>query len=204
MREFADKKANALTEGRACGLAAGTKVATSIGWRPVEALIAGDKVLTFDAGLQKITRIDRALLWAEDTPCPRHLWPMEVPAHALGNHAPMRLLPEQCVILESDTAEEIFGSPFSMVPAAALEGFRGIARTEPRGMVEVVSICFAEDQVVFANVGALFHCPRVIAGEIVRDSLEIEDGGLYAPMDIERAETLTAMIEAEESREAAY
>ena len=189
---------------RASGLVAGTKVATSIGWRPVEALIAGDKVLTFDDGLQKITRLDRTLLYSEDKPCPRHLWPMEVPTGALGNQSPMRLLPEQSVMLESDTAEEIFGCPFSMMPAAALEGFRGITRTDPRGSVEVVSLCFAQDQVVFANIGALFLCPRVITGEIVRDSMEMSAGGPYYPMDFDRAETLAAMIEAEESRENAY
>ena len=188
-------------QGRATGLVAGTSVATSIGWRPVDSLIAGDKVLTFDDGLQKVTRIDRALLWPEAGPCPRHLWPLEVPEGALGNRSRMMLLPEQAVMLESDLAEDLFGNPFSLMYAAALDGFRDIVRVEPRGRIEVVNLCFAEEQVIFANIGALFHCPRVICGEIRRDVMDLDQSGPYSPMDMDQADALTALIEAEESRE---
>lgn len=41
------------------GFAAGTQVATNLGWRDVKTLQKGDMVLTFDDGLQKITHIDR-------------------------------------------------------------------------------------------------------------------------------------------------
>ncbi|WP_241525652.1 Hint domain-containing protein [Pseudophaeobacter leonis] len=39
------------------GLLAGTHVASNLGWRPVEALCAGDKVLTFDHGMQTIVEV---------------------------------------------------------------------------------------------------------------------------------------------------
>ncbi len=37
--------------GLASGMVAGTKVATEMGWRRVEGILPGDKVLTFDCGL---------------------------------------------------------------------------------------------------------------------------------------------------------
>lgn len=40
-------------------LLSGTRVATVMGWRAVEALAAGDVVLTFDSGLQKLTEVRR-------------------------------------------------------------------------------------------------------------------------------------------------
>ena len=202
MNSWKESGSDNFQQGRASGLVAGTSVATSVGWRPVETLIAGDKVLTFDDGLQKVTRIDRALLWPESAPCPQHLWPLDVPEGALGNQTRMMLLPEQAVMLESDIAEEVLGNPFSLMYASVLDGFRKISRCEPRGPIEVVNLCFADEQVIFANIGALFHCPRVICGEIRRDVMEMDQPDFYTPMDMEQADTLTALIEAEESREA--
>jgi hypothetical protein len=148
-----------LPTGVATGLAAGTKVATSIGWRPVEMVIPGDRVLTFDHGLQVVTSIGRGLLWAPGEACPRHLWPLAVPVGALGNAQAMLLLPEQPVVVESDVGEELYGDPFTLVPAAALAGFRGIRRIRPDAEQPVVTLHFERDQVVFASAGALFFCP---------------------------------------------
>ncbi|MEQ8255971.1 MAG: Hint domain-containing protein, partial [Roseovarius confluentis] len=87
------------------GLISGTKVATGMGWRPVEAIAAGDKVLTFDGGLQTITKVSRVGLWSGQDHCPRQFWPLEVPAGALGNREVMRVLPGQNIMVESDAAE---------------------------------------------------------------------------------------------------
>jgi hypothetical protein len=145
--------------GTASGLVAGTKVATTFGWRPVEAVVPGDKVLTFDAGMHTVTQISRCALWRRAEPCPKSLWPLAVPAEALGNAQPMVLLPEQAVIIESDVGEELYGDPFTLIPAAALDGFRGIHRIEPAPGLEVVTLHFTRDQVIFGSAGALFFCP---------------------------------------------
>ena len=198
----AEDSAPSPTLNRALGLIAGTRVATAIGWRPVEAVTPGDKVLTFDAGLQTVTRVERSSLSGGGR-CPEHLWPMVVPAGALGNQSEMQLLPEQPVMLESDTAEELLGDPFTLMPAAALEGFRGIYRSRPVGEVEVISICFEHDQVVFANIGALFFCPKVMCGEIRKNLLDMDDDASpYVPLSMEQAETLASLIEADEARDA--
>jgi hypothetical protein len=162
-----------LPGGLASGLVVGTKVATQHGWQPVEAVAAGDKVLTFDSGMQVVTHVTRGALWKDEQPCPRHLWPLSVPAGALGNAQPMVLMPGQSLIIESDVGEELYGDPFTLIPASALEGFRGIDRVEPAPATEVVVLHFTRDQVVFGSAGALFFCPSG-AGPTFSDTPEEE------------------------------
>lgn len=146
--------------GVAAGLVSGTRVATRMGWRPVEAIAVGDDVLTFDHGLQTVIEVRREVVWNANSTCPQHLWPLLVPAGALGNLQETYLLPEQQVLVESDAAEDYLGDPFAMLPAAALDGFRGITRQKPADMIEVVTLHFRRDEVVFANIGALFFQPK--------------------------------------------
>ena len=47
------------------GLMAGTRVASNLGWRAIEALAVGDMVLTFDHGMQAITEVRRANMWLD-------------------------------------------------------------------------------------------------------------------------------------------
>ena len=72
-------------------------------------------------------------------------------------------------MLESDLAEEALGDPFALVPAAALEGVRGVERVCPTDPIEVVSLHFEADQVVFAEHGALLFCPS--GGDLVQIAL---------------------------------
>src|SRR5690606_31657325 len=116
---------------QACGMVAGTQGATPLGWRRGEAIPAGDTVMTFDGVLQVVTKVTRGELWPHDTPCPHEYWPLEGPEGALGNAQAMLLLPEQSVVIESEVAEVLYGDAFALIPASALDGFRGIARVEP-------------------------------------------------------------------------
>ena len=110
---------------RRSGLLHSTRVATSMGWREVEALAVGDKVLTFDAGLQPITAIERVINWPDHATCPDHAAPFEVPAGVLGNSERIWMLPNQLVVVESDLAETLTGDPFALVPVDVLDGWRG-------------------------------------------------------------------------------
>ena len=178
------------------GLAAGTKVATQIGWRAVEAVAEGDMVLTFDGGLQTVVSITRTQVHADLAMTPEQAWPLFVPAGALGNREDMTLLPGQTVLIESDAAEEAFGDPFALIPAAALEGFRGITRVVPDGRMEIITLHFAQDEIVFANIGALFHCPRT--GDLVADAMACTDQP-YEVLGFEAAETLVTLLELEDA-----
>ncbi len=146
--------------GASSGVMSGSRVATAMGWRPVEALAVGDLVLTFDAGLQPVTRITRKPVWNTDATAPRRFWPLHVPVGALGNRDAHHLLPNQYVMIESDAGEELFDDPFSLIKASALDGVNGIEATPPAFEQEAVVLHFDRDQVVFDETGVLFYFPQ--------------------------------------------
>ena len=152
------------------GITGGTRIATSSGWRDAAAIQAGDMVLTFDGGLQQIVRVTRQPLWTGEGPCPKRFWPLLVPAGAIDNVKAMMVLPRQGVMLESDLAEAALGDPFALIPAAALEGERGVERVYPNDPIEVVTLHFEADQVIFAEHGALLFCPA--GGDLVQMAMQ--------------------------------
>ena len=152
------------------GIVGTTRVATSMGWREVSALQAGDMVLTFDGGLQRVAKVTRRALWTGEGRCPERFWPLLVPAGAIDNAVPMLVLPRQGVMLESDIAEAVLGDPFALIPAAALEGVRGVERVYPNDPIEVVILNFEADQVIFAEHGALLFCPA--GGDLFQMALQ--------------------------------
>ncbi len=178
------------------GMIAGTKVATRLGWRPVEAIAAGDDVLTFDGGLQRVVSVRRLVVWSDGAAMDHDLWPLLVPAGALGNREEMRIMPHQSVLVESDTAEQVFGDPFAMIPAAALDGFRGISRCVPADRIEVITLQFAQDEIVFANIGALFLCPRAV--DLMDEIFAAPALSPYSVLSIEKADLLVGFLEIED------
>lgn len=171
------------------GLVVGTMVATAIGWRAVETLREGDKVMTFDGGLQPITGIKQGMLWTAPSVCPEALWPLSVPEGALGNAQSMTLLPDQPVMVESDAAEDIYGDPFVLVSASILEGRLGIERVLPAEPVEAVALCFEKDEMVYVNGSALAFCPSQSAGtampldEMAEESGDQPEYHLLSPIE---------------------
>lgn len=151
-----DRGQEAVTEG----LVAGTLVATEMGWQRAEDLRPGDRVVTFDNGLQPLRTVGRGRLVSRGRELPRSAQPLAVPARALGNRRAMVLLPGQAVLIESDAAEARYGDPFTLIAAAALDGHRGIARQAPGAETEVVWLEFDSDEIVYAEGMVLAHCPR--------------------------------------------
>lgn len=166
------------TGGAMSGIVAGTRVATAMGWRDVAALQAGDMVLTFDGGLQPLVAVRRRPMWHGEGQVPQHFWPLHVPTGALDNAAAMLVLPRQGVMLESDLAEDVLGDPFALIPAAALEGARGIERVCPDARIEAVTLEFETDQVVFAERGALLFCPA--SGDLVQFAVQAAPAAVAA------------------------
>jgi hypothetical protein len=140
------------------GLVSGTRVATRQGWRPVESITEGDEVLTFDDGLQRVTRVRHIHL----TRCLRKNLPLCVPANALGNRTTLWLMPDQPVVIESNAAETLVGDAFAAIPAAALNGLLGIERAIPPGEIVVVTLYFDDEQMIFTNAGVMLHCPSAV------------------------------------------
>ena len=142
------------------GLMAGTRVASNLGWRAIDALAVGDKVLTFDHGMQEIAEIRRAHMWLDAPETAEALWPVIIPTGALGNREELVLLPDQGIMIECDAAQDMYGDPFAILTAHSLVGLRGIHHRQPLHRVELFAVYFTHDEVIYAEGGALIHCLR--------------------------------------------
>lgn len=100
---------------------------------------------------------------------PERTHPVAVPAGALGNHGPMLLLPEQNVMTESDAAEALTGDPFALLPAHELAGLRGIHRLDTPPAIEIVTLHFAADEIIYADGGALVLAAAAVPGSATVD-----------------------------------
>ena len=177
------------------GLVAGSRVATSNGWRAVETLAIGDQVLTFDGGLQPVVALSRRLYpYAMGATAARPL--ILLPAGAIGNARPIMLLPDQPVLAESDLAEEMFGDPFAPIRASAMIGLPGVTAMLPEASVVTVTIGFEEDQAVFVEGQALAVCPaaRVLAPATVEEAIWGADEARYRVIDGEVARRLAHAV----------
>ncbi|MEL6608459.1 MAG: Hint domain-containing protein [Pseudomonadota bacterium] len=181
---------------RRSGLLHATRVATRRGWRAVESLAVGDEVLTFDAGLQPITAIERVINWPDHKTCPDHAAPFEIPAGVLGNAERIWMLPAQLVVVESDLAETLTGDPFALVPVDVLDGWRGIRRVDPRAPHLVVILHFADDQVIYAGDGALVHTQA----EASMVEAMMDDDPAYLPLDRATARLVADHLRAADTR----
>ena len=177
------------------GILSGTLIAAEAGWCAVETLCPGDLVLTFDGGPVPIVEIHHAQASVPQGDWPMMHWPMQVPKGVLGNRSALRVLPGQLVMLESDLAETMFGDPFALVPARALEPWRGIAPCPPRTTEAAFGLVFETEQLVYANSGVLLHCPGVAGGNFMQPGV---DAGRYAPLSLASARELVAAIMAED------
>lgn len=178
------------------GLMTGTRVASNLGWRAVDALAVGDKVLTFDHGMQEITEVRRAHMWLDAPDSCETLWPVVVPVGALGNREELVLVPDQGIMVESDAAQDMHGDPFAILTAHSMVGLRGIHRRQPMQRIELISIYFTHDEVIYAEGGALIYCPRDTS--TLHKFLEAEPQ-TYQVFNGEQAEELADMIYLEDT-----
>lgn len=171
------------------GLLSGTHVATSLGWRLVETLREGDRLVTFDNGLMPLREVSMHPLWNGPSRCPRRRWPLHLAQGALGNRGVLHVMPQQEIMLECDEAEALFGDPYTVVSAEAFANLAGTERVAPTPDTLVVTLQFDEDQVIFAKEGVMFLCPSMRgSGD---DSSSDDDLRRYQPIRAEDARRLT-------------
>lgn len=130
------------------GLAAGTLVETQGGWRPVETLHPGEAVQTWDGGLRPVLQIRRAA-------CAGGL--ILLSGGLLDTCSDLPLLPGQHLLIDREEAALAVGIPVALLPARALIGLPGIGFA--RAGAAVFTLIFEAEEVVYANSGALLHCP---------------------------------------------
>lgn len=183
--------------GESEGILAGTQVAVGETWHAVETLKVGDMVTTFDHGPQPLKNIRRMPLWTGAGTCPLGAMPLAVPEGAMGNAQTLLLLPDQGVLVESDLADAIFDDPFALIPAAALEGFRGIERVTPHQRLDVYRLEFEGEELVYANGTGMIHCPASGMDDVTRLLMIGEEEPLYRMLPLDIARRLVEGLEEE-------
>lgn len=138
----------------ATGIIGGSFVSGQRGWCRIESIRPGDRVLTFDHGLQpvkahEIRSLDTRMALADYDVV------IYVPKHAIGNRRSLHLMPMQEVVVESDHAERAFGDPFVIVPAKLLEGYKNITLRKPQADMRIHLLQFDSEELVPMNGGTL-------------------------------------------------
>ncbi|MEY8840691.1 Hint domain-containing protein, partial [Cribrihabitans sp. XS_ASV171] len=112
-----------------------------------------EKVLTFDHAMQTVTDIQRERFVFPDHALPDDRLPVHVPEGALFNRRDLWLMPEQGMLIECEAVHDAVGDPYAVIPARLLCGLRGIQTGRPANAVEVVTLAFAQDEVVYVEGG---------------------------------------------------
>lgn len=185
----------------ASGLVAGTLVQTETGWQPVETLAIGQQVQTWDGGLAALVRLER-----------RRVAPgaalIRVPGGVLSACSDLLLLPGQHLLVETGAAAELLDQDVVLVPAAALDGWQGVAMHRPRHGIDVVTLGFEAEEIVYANTGALVHCaaaatPDARAPELGRAEGQVPRSDFFTVLDRDGARKLLGLDAPEPSAPAA-
>ncbi|MEP5154857.1 Hint domain-containing protein [Planktotalea sp.] len=158
IRQTAQVKTELVSE--ATGILVGTRVATNVGWRDVEALCLGDSVLTFDHGFRAIVGMRRVTLWDGNGECPEALRPLRIETGFVENTRPVSLLPMQGVMVESEAAEDHRGDPFAVLMPSAIESYGLAGTSAPVEPIQVIILEFEDDEVIYGESGVLYFVPR--------------------------------------------
>lgn len=180
------------------GFVSGMRVASNLGWCAVDTLCVGDRVLTFDNGMQRVVDIQRETLWTMGQNLPLPHAPVFVPKGALANRKDLWLMADQGLLVECEAAHDVLGDPFVVIPANALVGFHGIVSKAPPKQLVMTVLSFASDEVIYVEGGMLAYCPRPRC--ILTDDPEMEDA-LYEVLPRVQAKSVVAnLIENTETR----
>lgn len=148
----------------------GTTIMTRAGVRPVEALRAGDQVLTLDSGF-------RPLVWTGSVRVPLNrrgghaLRPVEVvalPGTAAAPERPLLVSPNHRIMLTGAMCELMFGHTQVLIPAKALCGTRFARWADEFDLVTYHHLLFDRHEIVFSNgiASESFH-----PGEAIRQAM---------------------------------
>lgn len=143
------------------GLTTGTMVETDRGFFDVVHLIEGMKLYTYDGGLVELLSVARPALTGART------LGVRVAPGQLDNDAALILPAAQHVLVETGRFDETVGAPLALARVGALVGLEGFAPSAVRDK-ELVTLGFAEEEVIYAQSGTLIHC----TGQTTRGTAE--------------------------------
>ncbi|MGB0967338.1 MAG: Hint domain-containing protein [Halocynthiibacter sp.] len=139
-------------------LAGGTQVETAMGMRPVEALRAGDRVLTRDHGWQILRWVGAQVLtgaWLRRNP---KLLPVRISAGTLGGtlSAPLPardllVSRQHRMVVQGPEVKRVFGEDEVMIPAIKLTRLSGIYVDENVTDISYHHLLFDRHEVIYAE-----------------------------------------------------
>jgi hypothetical protein len=107
-------------------------------------------VMTKDAGLMPVVRVHVENRQA--------LWSVRLPEGAMGNPEVVLLPPGQPILIQTEYALPFSGDKLALVPATALEGWRGITPQVPAKIEPILQLRLDRAAVLFIGPGLLVGC----------------------------------------------
>ncbi len=133
----------------------GTVLLTGEGEVLVEDIKPGQRVITYDRGMQKVRWVGWRRFSSYDlTFNSVHLRPILIPAGSLGFERPsrdLRVSPHHRIHFKANEARKLFNTPEVLVSAKDLIGFRGIDYGMVSGGVIYYHIMFDRHELVFSD-----------------------------------------------------
>lgn len=136
------------------GLTGGTLVETTQGWCPVADLRIGARVHTLDGGAAQVLGLDRRPV--TDLPGIR------IPGGMADSCSDLILPLDQYLLTDTLGDPNLPDADMVLIPATAWISQPCVTPVRITG--EIVTPMFADEEIVWANSGALLHCPSVAAG----------------------------------------
>lgn len=123
----------------------GTMIKTEMGERPIEGIIAGDRVMTRDHGLQTVRWVG-----ARTVPAMGDMAPIAFEEGTLGCSARLLVSPNHRMLIAGAMAELVCGDDEMLISAKLLINDRNV-RQIAGGLVTYVHILFDYHEVIWAN-----------------------------------------------------
>ncbi len=124
---------------------AGSMIKTALGERPIEEIVAGDRVMTRDHGLQTVRWVGTRSL-----PAYGDMAPIAFEEGTLGCSARLLVSPNHRMLISGAMAELVCGDDEMLISAKLLVNDRNVRRIEG-GFVNYVQIMFDYHEVIWAN-----------------------------------------------------
>jgi len=154
---------------------AGTRILTATGEKPVEALAAGDLVVTRDRGPQPLLWVGCTTFTAASLATRPNQAPIRITSGALAKNLPARPLmvsPQHRVLVSGPAVQRICGKKEVLIPAKALLERSGVSQMGTENDVHYYHLLFERHELVQAE-GAL--CESFFPGPMAMEMLSPEN-----------------------------
>jgi hypothetical protein len=147
----------------ACGLTADTLIETRAGWQPAARLAIGSRVQSLDGGAALVLGVTQCEV--------RNLPGILIPGPLADNCADLLLPAQQGLLLDTLQDPALPDADFVLVPALAFLALQGCRQQPING--RLIQPRFAQEEMLWANSGALLSCPALTPCTAFFDTLPL-------------------------------